>query len=335
MSPFATSRSFLRQIDLSTLDLFLLTCETGSIAQAAEQGQIVASAISKRIAELELLAQTPLLHRHARGVRPTAAGELLVRHAQAILVQVEHLRADLGEYARGVRGVVRLSANASAVEQFLPEDIAAFVHRHPEIRIDLRQNTSRSVARAVRDGEVDLGICSPSDEAAGLAVMPYRREHMVLVIPADHVLAKRRTLAYEDALDFPQIGLRDSSIVRATLDREAQSVRRALQQRIEVDSLSAMCRMIECRLGVGVMPDGAFRALDKTRRLRAITLTDSWAERALNLYAVDFGLLPAAAAGFARGLCTDAAFERQEAADRPAPVAPPAPAQKRKVRAGT
>lgn len=302
MSHFATSRSFLRQIDLSTLDLFVLTCETGSIAQAAERGRIVASAISKRIAEMELLAQTPLLHRHARGVRPTPAGELLLRHAQAILTQVEHLRADLGEYARGVRGVVRLSANASAVEQFLPEDIATFISRHPEIRIDLRQNTSRSVARAVRDGKVDLGICSPSEEAAGLAVLPYRREHMVLVIPAGHALAKRRRMLYEETLDFPQISLRDSSIVRETLDREAQSVRRALQQRIEVDSLSAMCRMIECGLGVGVMPEGAFRALDKARRLRAVALADSWAERESNLYAVDFEALPAAAKGFAAAI---------------------------------
>jgi DNA-binding transcriptional LysR family regulator len=52
---------------------------------------------------------------------------------------------------------VRLSANASAVEQFLPEDIAVFVKHHPDIRIDLRQATSRSVARAVRDHMADLG----------------------------------------------------------------------------------------------------------------------------------------------------------------------------------
>jgi DNA-binding transcriptional LysR family regulator len=88
---------------------------------------------------------------------PDPAGELLLAHARTILLGVEHLRDDLGEYARGVRGLVRLSANASAVEQFLPEDIAVFVKHHPDIRIDLRQATSRSVARAVRDHMADLG----------------------------------------------------------------------------------------------------------------------------------------------------------------------------------
>jgi molybdenum-dependent DNA-binding transcriptional regulator ModE len=78
MSDFTSPRSFLRQIDLSSLDLFVLICEHGSIARAAEQGGMVASAVSKRVAELESLARTPLLLRHARGCarpcRRVAAG---------------------------------------------------------------------------------------------------------------------------------------------------------------------------------------------------------------------------------------------------------------------
>lgn len=304
MSDFASPRSFLRQIDLATLDLFVLTCESGSIARAAEQGQLAASAVSKRIAELESLARTPLLSRHARGVRPTPAGELLLRHAHAILLGVEHLRDDLDEYAHGIRGRVRVSANASAVEQFLPEGIAAFVKQHPDIRIDLRQATSRTVARAVRDGLADLGVCSPSDEASGLESRPYRRERMVLVMPREHPLARHRELAYEQALDHAQVGLRDSSLVQETLDREARAVRRMLRQRIEVDSLSAMCRMIECGLGVGVMPEGAYRTLGEARKLHAVPLTDPWAERSLNLYAVRFDDLPAPARRFVAALAS-------------------------------
>ena len=302
LSDFTSSRSFLRQIDLASLDLFVLICECGSIARAAEHGGMVASAVSKRIAELESLARTPLLLRHARGVRATPAGQLLLEHARTILLDVEHLRDDLIEYARGVRGLVRLSANASAVEQFLPEHIAQFAQRHPDIRIDLRQATSRNVARAVRDHLADLGVCSPCDEAEGLESMPYRRERMVLIMPGDHALARHKQLAYEEALDYAQVGLRDSSIVQETLDREARSGRRMLRQRIEVDSLSAMCRMIECGLGVGVMPEGAYQRLGETRELHAVPLTDAWAERGLNLYATRFADLPAPARHFAEAL---------------------------------
>ncbi|WP_417283521.1 LysR family transcriptional regulator [Comamonas sp.] len=302
MSDFTSSRSFLRQIDLASLDLFVLICEFGSIARAAEHGGMVASAVSKRIAELESLARTPLLLRHARGVLPTPAGQLLLEHARTILLGVEHLRDDLIEYARGVRGLVRLSANASAVEQFLPEHIAVFARLHPDIRIDLRQATSRTVARAVRDHIADLGVCSHSDEAEGLESMPYRRERMVLITPGDHPLVGRQELAYEEALDYAQIGLRDSSIVQEMLDKEARAGRRMLRQRIEVDSLSAMCRMIECGLGVGVMPEGAYQRLGEARHLHAVALSDAWAERSLNLYATRFADLTAPARHFAAAL---------------------------------
>ncbi|WP_223871614.1 LysR family transcriptional regulator [Candidatus Dactylopiibacterium carminicum] len=108
MSSLLSSRSFLRQLDLGTLDLFVLICESGSIARAAERGQLAASALSKRISELEHVIDAPLLERHARGVRPTFVGEQLAQHDHGILDGVERLRGDLTEFSHGVHGRVRL-----------------------------------------------------------------------------------------------------------------------------------------------------------------------------------------------------------------------------------
>lgn len=297
MSSLLSSRSFLRQLDLGTLDLFMLICEYGSIARAAERGQLAASALSKRITELETVIGAPLLERHARGVRPTFMGQQLASHAQNILVDVERLRGELSEFSRGVRGRVRLCASASAVEQFLPGDLSAFARSHPDIRIDLRQSSSSSVAHAVLNREADLGICGRSDEVTHLQSRPYRTERLVLVMPRGHPLAGLRRLEYARALDFEQIGVRGSSTVQARLAEVARDARRVLRQRIEVDSLSALCRMIECGMGIGVMPLGAFQALGE-RNLHAAELTDPWAVRALNLYALDFAALPAPAKRF-------------------------------------
>ncbi|MDQ7989373.1 MAG: LysR substrate-binding domain-containing protein [Candidatus Dactylopiibacterium sp.] len=296
-----SSRSFLRQLDLGTLDLFMLICESGSIARAAERGQLAASALSKRIAELETVVGAPLFERHARGVKPTFMGEQLANHAHNILVDVERLRGELSELSKGVRGRVRLFASASAVEQFLPGDLSVFTRAHPEIRIDLRQSSSRTVADAVLNREADLGICGHCDEVARLQSRPYRTERLVLVMPHGHPLASLRRLEYARALEYEQIGVRGSSTVQANLNRVARESRRVLRQRIEVDSLSAMCRMIECGMGIGVMPLGAFQALGE-RHLHAAELTDPWAVRALNLYALDFSALPAPARHFAERL---------------------------------
>ena len=298
-----SSRSFLRQLDLGTLDLFLLVVETGSIARAAESGQLVASAVSKRIAELENLVGLPLFERHARGAHPTAAGERLARHARTLLNDVDRLRQDIASFSGGIHGNVRVCASASAVEQFLPADLAIFAHSNPDIRIDLRQGSSRVVANAVLNRKAELGICGHCEEVAPLQSRPYRMERLVLVVPHKHALAGRDTLEFAEALDYEQVGLRGSSTVQATLNQVARSANRVLRQRLEVDSLSAMCRMIECGIGIGVMPLGAFQAMGE-QRLHAATLTDPWAVRELNLHAIDFEELSAAARCFVERLTT-------------------------------
>lgn len=294
-----SSRNFLRQLDLGTLDLFILTCECGSIAGAAAQGQLAASALSKRIAELEQLAGAPLLQRHARGVRPTFLGEQVQAHAQAILAEAENLRRDLSELAGGIRGRVRLCASASAVEQFLPSDLAGFAREHPDIRIDLRQNSSSQVASMVLARQADLGICSLDGEVAALQSRPYRSEQLVLAVPRGHPLARPGAIAYARALDYEQIGVRGSSAVQELLARAAVQAGKPLRQRMEVDSLSVMCSMIECGMGIGVMPQGVFRNL-AARRLQAVKLSDPWATRQLCLYALDFDALEGPARLFAQ-----------------------------------
>lgn len=127
-------RSFARRIDLTSLQLFVAVCEQGSIGRAAEQEFIAASAVSKRLSDLEATVGAPLLERHSRGVRLTAAGDSLLHHARSLLYGLEKMQGELQEYAGGVRGHVRIHANISAIVQFLPEDLGSFARAHPEDR---------------------------------------------------------------------------------------------------------------------------------------------------------------------------------------------------------
>src|SRR5256885_13195348 len=80
----------MKDLDLTTLRLFVAACDLGNIARAGEQQHIGSSAISKRMALLEEQVQAPLLERHRRGVVPTAAGLMLLEHARAMLRSEEH-----------------------------------------------------------------------------------------------------------------------------------------------------------------------------------------------------------------------------------------------------
>ncbi|HEY1103448.1 MAG TPA: LysR family transcriptional regulator [Burkholderiaceae bacterium] len=293
-----SERSFARRIDLTSLQLFVAVCELGSIARAAEREFIAASAVSKRLADLEAALDTPLLYRHTRGVDLTPAGESLLHHARSVLFSLEKMQGELSEYADGVRGHVRIHASISAVVQFLPEDLGRFIGEHPQVKIDLEEHLSTEVVRAVQEGVADLGICNtglPGQPAAGLETLPYRQDRLVLVVPRGHALAGRETVAFSDTLDCDHVGLHANSSIYLTMRQAAAESGRTIRLRIHVAGMDAMCRMIHNGLGVGVMPQRAFALMHGVGALEAVPLSDGWATRRIELVARDFSTLPVTA----------------------------------------
>ncbi len=291
-----SERNFARRIDLTSLQLFVAVCELGSIGRAAEREFIAASAVSKRLAELENVLGTALLYRHSRGVDLTPAGQSLLHHARSVLFSLEKMQGELSEYTDGVRGHVRVHANISAVVQFLPEDLGAFVDRHEHVKIDLEEHLSSEVMRAVQEGAADLGICNTADGTAGLQAQPYREDELVLVSPQGHPLQQPEPMAFADALDFDHVGLHANSSIYRAMQQAATTAGRTVRLRIQVAGLDAMARMIVNGLGVGVMPRRAFELIaGATGRLAATPLSDGWARRRIELVARDFSTLPVTA----------------------------------------
>ena len=172
-----SERTFARRIDLTSLQLFVAVCELGSIGKAAEREFIAASAVSKRLSDLEAHAgHPPALPPHPRR-RPDPGRREPAAPRPSVLFSLEKMQGELSEYADGVRGHVRVHASISAVVQFLPEDLGRFIQDHPEVKIDLEEHLSTEVVRAVQEGAADLGICNTAVLAAGhgLQTRPYRQ----------------------------------------------------------------------------------------------------------------------------------------------------------------
>ncbi len=281
----------LHRIDLVSLSLFNLVARTGSISQGAELAMLAVGAASKRMTDLEAAFGVPLLERHSRGVRLTPAGEALHRHVQRILGNVDQMAADLSDHAKGLLGVVRLWANTSAITQFLPGDLAAFSQAQPGIRIELNEADSHEVVLAVLDGRADLGIFADRTPALGLQTRFYRRDRLVLVVPADHALAKRRKLAFAEAVDYDFVSLTQSTSLAQRLALASGQISKPLRIRIQVRSFDAMCQMVAAGLGIAVLPATAAQPLAKALGLRQIELSDEWIERELLLGARELGAL--------------------------------------------
>jgi DNA-binding transcriptional LysR family regulator len=288
----APDRNLTRRLDLTSLQLFVAVCELGSIGKAAEREFIAPSALSKRLSDLETTLGSALLHRHSRGVDLTPAGQSLLHHARSVLFSLERMHSELGEYAHGQRGQVRIHASISATVQFLPEDLGAFVRTHQGIKIDLEEHLSTEVLRAVQEGVADVGICNTADGVGELQTRPYRQDQLVLVVPKAHPLAHQTNIAFEDTLAFDHVGLHSNSSIYVTMRQAAAALGQTIKLRIQVTGLDAMGRMIHNGLGIGVMPLRAFTLTHSAGELTAVALTDAWATRHIELVARDFSTLP-------------------------------------------
>src|SRR6516225_3379982 len=130
------------QFDLADLRLFAAIAEEDNLTRGAERAHTSVSAASIRVKNLEDRLGAKLLFRSSQGVKLTPPGQALAHHARMVLSQLEHLNNDLQEYARGVKGHLRVSASATAVAEFLPRVLARYLAAHPDVNIDLRERLS-------------------------------------------------------------------------------------------------------------------------------------------------------------------------------------------------
>jgi DNA-binding transcriptional LysR family regulator len=294
------------QFSLKDLELFVAVAETGSIAKAAQQSHTVASAVSKRISDMEDGFRTSLLVRRSKGVELTPAGQALLTRARGVLHQTSQLNDELEEFASGIRGHVRVFANISSIVEFLPTALASFLVKHRDIRVHLEEHVSSVTTQAVADSVADVGIISEVPSAAGLTLIPFRKDELVLVVSPNHPLAGRKSLSFADALEFDFVGLHSNSSLHYLLFREAAEVGKQLKLRIQVTSFDAVCAMVAAGLGVGIMPRAAATPYIDSLNLKSIVLRDAWAKRKLYICIRSKESLSSAARGFVNHLVRNA-----------------------------
>jgi DNA-binding transcriptional LysR family regulator len=226
---------------------------------------------------------TALLLRHARGALLTPAGLELVAHARNVVDELARLDQVLSDYSNGVRGHVRLVANATSIAMFLAQDIASFLRLHPTVKIDLTERSSAQVLRSVQDGSGDVGVALVSDPAESLVVQSYRDFRLVVVVPRRHPLARRKRVRFADTLDFDHVGLPRGNALSDALFRAAASEPKPLRLRIQATSLDDLRRLVAAGLGIGVLPGGSVTPFLQLDKVCAIALDEPWAMRELRV----------------------------------------------------
>ena len=268
--------------DLESLALFVRAAEMRNLTRAAEASFITVPAASRRLSLLEHQFKAQLFERHSRGLDLTPAGTQLLVLARAVIASVNHMRAEMANYTQGSRSVLRLHGNTSAMTQFLPGDIAGFQSAHPDVRLVLEECWSDDAVRRVRGGEIDLGVIVGGADVQGLYVRPYRSDQLAAVVRKDQAISQAN-LMFADLLEHDLIGLDSGSTLTRLLEAQATALMRTMALRVQVRSFESVCRAVEARLGVGVLPLAAAHSFASAMSLQVLPLNDGWARRQMLL----------------------------------------------------
>jgi len=287
----------MRDLDLTTLRLFVTVCDTRNIVRAAERSNLVGSAISKRLSALEASVGVKLLQRRRRGMEPTAAGQTLLEHAREMLATAGQIERAMAGYASGLRGEVRVLASASALAEYLADDIAAFLAlpAHKDIRVTMEERVSPEIVRGVRAGGASLGVCWDATDLGGLGSSGYRSDELAVAVHRDHPLAHRKRIKFADTLDYEQVVLPVNSAVNLLLARAAAAAGKRLLHRVVVTNFEGAMRAVRANLALSVVPREVAPPDPANYGLCLIALDEPWAKRRFAICYRSNDDLPAAA----------------------------------------
>ncbi|GAA4353806.1 LysR family transcriptional regulator [Variovorax defluvii] len=248
---------WVRQADLLSLRIFLSAIEDGQIGLAASREHLVASAATKRIQELENLAGVQLLVRTAKGVKASAAGEVLAAHARTVFATLEAAQADMSRFANGDRGIVIVGSLRWVIRANLAQEIASFGRSHPGVSVRLREEPGTPVVlQSLAQGAIDVAVIIqlPGLDTTGADLACFRRDQLVAVLPEGHALEGRTSLRFHELLDDEFIGFAPPAPLMPALHKIAQGIGREIKVKFAAQSVEVAYSFVRAGLGVAIMP---------------------------------------------------------------------------------
>jgi DNA-binding transcriptional LysR family regulator len=199
------------------------------------------------------------------------------------------MAGELGAYASGLRGHIRLMSNTAALTEFLPEALSRFLTVHPNVDVDLEERPSDFIVESVAQGAADLGVVADIVDLGKLECRPFCQDQLVAVLPkARRPSMQGRAVAFEEIMDEDFVGLAHGNPLQDHIIRQAARLGRSLTFRIRLNSLDAVCAFVAQGVGIGIVPESTARRCRRTLPIFALRITDPWALRTLTICARRF-----------------------------------------------
>jgi LysR family transcriptional regulator, transcriptional activator of the cysJI operon len=260
---------------LDSLRVFCDLVETGSFSRTAERQFVSQSAVSQKLRALERSVGHVLLER-GRGkgrVTPTEAGRVLYQGAVSLLREAEELEARIQGLSEEVAGTVRVATVYSVGLHALPGRLKPFLARYPRVNVHLEYSQTTKIYQDVLSGTVDVGIVACPTARAGIEVIPFGEEAMVLICAAEHHFAGRAEVELAELEGMPFIGFADDIPTRRLIDEHLRRAGVKVRLVNAFDNIETIKNLVEIGSGVALVPEDTARQEVKAGELAAVPLS--------------------------------------------------------------
>ncbi|MEV7084982.1 LysR substrate-binding domain-containing protein [Streptomyces sp. NPDC093085] len=256
-------------IDPRRLRVLRAVAEHRTVTAAAAALYLTPSAVSQQLAALEQETGHALLTRSGRGVRLTAAGEILLAHAHEVLAQLERAEAELAAYAGGAAGEVTVAAFATGIAEVLAPALRRLAAEHPAIRVRVRDAEGDESLPLVLDGEADVAVAveyrgAPHEDDPRLSRVALYAEPFDAVLPEAHPLAPDEEVTLDGLAGSEWIGPYPGNPCHDVIQLACE--RAGFQPRLvhSSDDFRAVVALAGAGAGVALVPRSALRGMELT-----------------------------------------------------------------------
>lgn len=287
---------------LQTFQYIEGVARAGSIRKAADDMNITASALNRRIQRFEEEFGTEIFERLPRGVRLNPAGELLIQHFRAQASDLRRVQSQVADLSGERRGHVSVACSQALIPYFLPEQIAAYRRHHPGVTFSVVVRDREAAERDLATFSSDLALVFEPVHLVDFEVLMSVPQVIHVLIRADHPLAEHREVRLRDCLDHPHVLPTTQYGVRALLDLAAARGSRLLRPIAESDSFDFMRHYVRHENAVAFQIPIGLRTFPEDGLVTRPLATRDVPAGSLLLGQMRGRTLPVASARFAQGL---------------------------------
>jgi len=281
------------QMDLHQLRVFQAAVKNGGFTRAGEALHLSQSTVSQHISQLEHELGCSLFLRVGKRVVVSDAGNLLVQYTEKIFRDLKNAEMAVRELSALKRGTVRLGVGPTTLTYRLPQVLADYKQRFPEIELIVLSGNTEFLLGAIQSQNLDLAVVMQSDVAPkGLIITPLGSEELVVVLNQDHPLARKSALDPADLAALRFILYEKNTAMQSLIDRYFELLGITPRITMEVENNEAIKSLVRAGLGASILPLCAVAQRSSSAQLRVLRVNGMPLVRNLQLVSVDAEILP-------------------------------------------